>query len=251
MGVVVAIYELRHHEMTKLKRLNYICILITVAATLFELVYFLVFKQTAVIGMLSFVVYITATAVELLKESREMAIKAKESEMYHKLAYTDGLTGLKNRTAFLHDMDSRMKVNKEINEYSIDPTAIVMFDLNDLKLCNDKYGHDNGDKYIKMVCDELISVFGNDGNCYRIGGDEFCVITDNTDCSDIENKLESFKKSVKKLDEQHFVVSVSVAVGYAVYNSKRDKTLNDTLRFADAVMYENKLQLKQHRNGNE
>ena len=51
-----------------------------------------------------------------------------------------------------------------------------MFDLNDLKKCNDTYGHDYGDQYIMMASEILKKLFALDGKCYRIGGDEFCAL---------------------------------------------------------------------------
>ena len=120
-----------------------------------------------------------------------------------------------------------------------------MFDLNDLKKCNDNFGHEYGDCYITMVSDIIKEVFGTDGKCYRIGGDEFCSIMDYTSQEDIENKYNHFVEAIQKKNEQEFVVPVSVAVGYAIYDPNIDKSLEETLKRADAMMYQNKQKIKQ------
>ena len=116
-----------------------------------------------------------------------------------------------------------------------------------MKQCNDTYGHESGDRYIKMIADALQRVFGIDARCYRIGGDEFCAIMPNTNQNEIDHKIISLNRTVQELDRKGFVVPVSVAVGYAVYQSECDETLKDTLRRADVLMYKNKQMLKKGR----
>lgn len=57
-----------------------------------------------------------------------------------------------------------------------DKTAIVMLDLNNLKKCNDRYGHEAGDTYLKKASEMITNAFSQENTVYRIGGDEFCVI---------------------------------------------------------------------------
>lgn len=55
--------------------------------------------------------------------------------------------------------------------------VVLIADLNNLKLINDTLGHQYGDEAIKLTADVLHSSFSDIGSCYRIGGDEFCVIS--------------------------------------------------------------------------
>ena len=119
--------------------------------------------------------------------------------------------------------------------------------MNDLKECNDLYGHENGDKYIKMVSEVLIRIVGVDGRCYRIGGDEFCVIMPKTGQNEIDNKLTAILREIQELNKKGFVVPVSVAAGYAVFDSEYDQTLEDTMKRADVLMYQNKQLIKKNR----
>ncbi len=88
---------------------------------------------------------------------------AKQSALYRKLAFTDELTGLSNRTAFREDLDKRMAPDNSTGEEKILPTVVFMFDLNDLEICNDTNGHDYGDQYIKMAAAALKKSFVQEG----------------------------------------------------------------------------------------
>ena len=54
--------------------------------------------------------------------------------------------------------------------------AVLFFDVDDFKSVNDQYGHLYGDECLKFVGKAILDVYGDKGSCYRIGGDEFCVI---------------------------------------------------------------------------
>lgn len=247
VGSVMGIRELRISRVTRQMRLNLICIFGIFAAAILELVLFRVFGKSNIFGMLGFVVYVCVLSVEMVRKSRKMVERAQETELYRKLAYTDELTGAYNRTAFQHDLDSQISVDEETGRTVVKENTVFVFDLNDLKKCNDNFGHDNGDKYIKMVADMLLHVFGIDGRCYRIGGDEFCVIMPGGNQNEIDHKLISVVRNVQELDRKGFVVPVGVAVGYAVFNPEYDATLEDTVKRADVLMYQNKQVIKKNR----
>ena len=120
-----------------------------------------------------------------------------------------------------------------------------MFDLNDLKKCNDTYGHDYGDQYIKMAADALKKTFAQEGRCYRIGGDEFCAWMPYTSLDEIDKKLQMLEQDISELNNHGFVVIVSISVGYAIYQEDVDGGgLYSTMKRADAMMYERKQEYK-------
>ncbi|NLO20999.1 MAG: GGDEF domain-containing protein, partial [Syntrophomonadaceae bacterium] len=80
----------------------------------------------------------------------------------------DPQTGVRTRAAFERILKSYLK--KGIN------AAVVMFDLNDLKFTNDRFGHEAGDKQIIYSAKIIQASFKDIGQIFRIGGDEFCVI---------------------------------------------------------------------------
>jgi diguanylate cyclase (GGDEF) domain len=175
-----------------------------------------------------------------VKKSHKMLEQAKESELYRKLAFVDELTGVYNRTAFKRDLNSCLVTDEKTQEQKILPTVLYMFDLNDLKKCNDNFGHEYGDQYIQMISSGIRKIFESDGNCYRIGGDEFCVITPFTSKTAISERLKCLNAYVAEKRKLDFVVPISVAAGYAVYDPEIDATLEDTMRRADDMMYQDK-----------
>ena len=79
----------------------------------------------------------------------------------------DGLTGLLNQKSYLNTTASLSKSG-----------TLIVFDIDDFKGVNDHYGHLVGDQCLKEIADSIKNAYSQDGYCYRIGGDEFCVLLD-------------------------------------------------------------------------
>lgn len=246
MTIIMAIRTMKIAKITSKMKLNFVCILFIMAATMYELILFQLYDKKSILAMVGFVFYTGIMSLEMIKKSRIMMERAQEAEVYRKLAYMDELTGTYNRTAFQQDLNNHMLESQDFGRAFVTPKTIFMFDLNDLKKCNDTYGHEKGDEYIKMVAQILIHVMGIDAKCYRIGGDEFCAIMQNSAQSEIDNKLISIIRETQELDRKGFVVPISVAVGYAVFNPEYDESLEDTMKRADMLMYQNKQLIKKH-----
>lgn len=223
---------------TKEVRKVAICMFLIMICTFADLFFFNNGNKTNSYGIDAFLIYIIVMSFDLLKRSRKMSERANESEIYRKLAYIDELTGTFNRNAYVRDYENF------IQEKNVLPMAVYMFDLNELKLCNDTYGHDAGDQYIIMVADVIKQQFEVDGRCYRMGGDEFCVVMPYKSKDSVENNLAVFQHRIKMLNREAFYVKISVAVGYALYDPEKDNTLNDTKARADEQMYMNKTAMK-------
>lgn len=249
IGVGISIHEILVNKITRQIRINSICVLVILASTLLELAIFRFGHKSTPLGSAGFLIYIVVMGVENVRKSRKLMERAKESEIYRKLAFTDELTGLYNRTAFNRDLESRVETDKATSEVKIPPTVIFMFDLNDLKKCNDTYGHDYGDQYIMMAADILQKMFDLDGKCYRIGGDEFCALMPYVSMNEIKEKMLMLERYMKELNRRKFVVTVSMAAGYAVYKEDRDEGLDGTMKRADEMMYEKKQEYKKQRSG--
>lgn len=244
--VTMTIREIASHGFVGQVRINSICVLVMLVSTVLELGIYRVGNRSTPLGSMGFLFYISVMGVVNVRKARELMEQAREGELYRKLAYTDELTGLSNRTAFREDMEKRMELDKAAGKETILPTVVYMFDLNDLKKCNDTYGHDYGDKYIKMAADVLKRLFEREGKCYRIGGDEFCAWEPYTSQTVIDEKLSMLEQEVRQLNDRGFVVNVSVAVGYAVYAEEEDGGgLYSTMKRADAMMYERKQAYKE------
>jgi diguanylate cyclase (GGDEF)-like protein len=196
------------------------------------------------IGVLLFIICYAISSIEKFMDTMTLGAKA---ELISKLAYQDGLTEFGNRTLFNERMD-------EINEHKLDTNqeiGIVMFDINNLKQVNDRLGHQAGDDMLKAGAELIKGVYGDDGECFRIGGDEFVCIM----------KGENMLKKCRELDEIFAEVMVEynrniattfrvrIASGYCVYDkSKRECDIHDIYKKADSYMYEKKKAMKEQDN---
>lgn len=194
-------------------------------------------SSTRVLGMLGFVSYIITLGIMKMRENQRllaMGIKAKQLE---KVAYHDPLTGLYNRAAYVED----------IGKESFNPKdyIVAMFDLNNLKQCNDTLGHEAGDRYLIESAGMLHQTFGNIGKCYRMGGDEFCVLMEGRTLEECRIRTAELQNMVEKRNKQcpgEFVMQI--ACGYKKYCADIDYDIGDTLRRADKMMYHEKLMMK-------
>ncbi len=152
--------------------------------------------------------------------------------------YVDALTSVQNKAAFT----SRIG---DLQEQMYDPDrplefAIGMFDCDDLKKINDRYGHEKGDLYLKASCRLICRVFKH-SPVFRIGGDEFAVLLQNDDYRDRDALVEDFKKGREETRQaENEWERVHIAMGVAVYDPKVDGSVNDTIHRADKLMYANK-----------
>ncbi|MGN0994386.1 MAG: GGDEF domain-containing protein [Butyricicoccus sp.] len=138
----------------------------------------------------------------------------------------DAVTCLLNRRCFdvaIGKLDSR--------------AAILFFDINHFKQVNDTYGHSAGDLCLKAVAEQLRNVYGKYGTCYRIGGDEFCVILDRKP-DDLEELNGQFMAAVEQLREADARMP-DLALGYAFFDPGRTH-IQKVIEEADAMMYQNK-----------
>ena len=144
-------------------------------------------------------------------------------------------TGLHNRNAY----DEWVAKNARDCE-----TAIVTFDLNDLKYCNDTFGHAAGDKYIQDAAKLISEVFEPAGVCYRIGGDEFCAVIRHARSEWVEERLRRLEYLEWKYNEGKMDVPMRIAYGYAIFDEQYDKNMEETRNRADVKMYEKKRAIK-------
>nr|WP_315024992.1 GGDEF domain-containing protein [uncultured Aminipila sp.] len=147
----------------------------------------------------------------------------------------DILTGLLNRAAFETQLN---RISKK------DSAVILIFDLNDFKEINDKYGHQVGDECIKIVGQIIKSSFQQIGYCYRIGGDEFCVLGHNNDESIIEAGIQAMMVLLEK-NREILPNLPHISYGYSLYKKAEGKDIILTFKEADHKMYAYKKQAKE------
>ena len=155
------------------------------------------------------------------------------------MAHTDALTAVSNKGAY--DVKAR-ELQQRINDPEDTPAfAIAIFDCDDLKLINDRYGHDKGDLYLKNTSAMICHVFLH-SPVYRIGGDEFAVILEGDNLRASKSMSSLFEKRCEETckDGKEWWEQIRVSMGIAVYDPADDRTVDDVARRADKQMYENK-----------
>ena len=188
-------------------------------------------SDTSLIVRIGFLIFIVILSRESVRQSLELMEKGKKAEGYRKLAVKDMLTGLFNRNAYIADME-KLKPSPEI--------MIATFDLNDLKKCSDTFGHSEGDYYILSAANIIHDVFSQYGSCYRIGGDEFCVIIKNALHIPIEQLKQNLTEKETAFNRSNPAVCMHICFGYAFFDPKMDADLEKTRDRADERMYEDK-----------
>lgn len=158
------------------------------------------------------------------------------------LAYTDSLTGVKNKNAF----DAMVtQFEKDFVAGESKRFGIVLFNINGLKKVNDTEGHESGNKLIVAASRIITSVYSG-SEVYRVSGDEFSVVVTDDNLDKREELFEQFKKQMKNTwEEKDACDRVSVACGWSVYNPELDRGLIEGVyKRADAAMHDNKSRMK-------
>ena len=155
--------------------------------------------------------------------------KQTEAEL-RKLANSDTLTGLPNRSYF--QANQQRLVNNKI------PHALLVFDLDNFKKVNDSLGHEVGDVLLCKVAERIRSLGRNQDSVYRLGGDEFSLIVENT--NDIHTTTSIAKQVLDsialplKLKSQEIVLYSSIGI---VLYPEDGINPQELLKNADTAMY--------------
>ena len=151
---------------------------------------------------------------------------------------TDTVTGLQNRFA----------LRRDYNSYEDQTLHVMMLDLDNFKLINDNFGHGAGDQVLQRVGKLLRDTFG-ETHCYRYGGDEFLVITDQMDEMEFNRRAGSLVKDIQNSKFGNQNLSVTVSGGYVYGKTESGEDLRLMIHQADVRLYEVKGQGKNQISG--
>ena len=161
----------------------------------------------------------------------------KERDEAQTIALTDPLTGVKSKHAFLF---FQKEIDASIEAGTAEAFAVVVCDVNGLKVINDTLGHKAGDEYIRSACKMICDTFQH-SPVFRTGGDEFVVIMRGRDyIIRKELVLALHDRSVEHISKNEVVISG----GLSEYDPEADGSFHDVFERADALMYEEKKLLK-------
>lgn len=232
--------ELRLRVITRKLRTTAICCCLCLVGTTIDMLtyYYSGNSGDMTYCLLAFLIYVIAMGYISYKETKALMERGRQAAHYRKLAMHDELTGLYNR-AYYADFIQK-------NDVLRPDCYLIMMDVNDLKKCNDTWGHDHGDELLINASYLVKKAFPN-GKCIRLGGDEFCVLLVNSSIQECHDCLNTFDFILEEFNASHpDAFPVNIAYGYASYISKIDFDFNDTMRRADRMMYQMKLSMKTH-----
>jgi len=156
----------------------------------------------------------------------------KKAEAYLEyLGNHDVLTQLYNRAYFVNEL-------KRLERRGESPVSIIYIDLNNLKLVNDRLGHDTGDGLLRRMGEILNKAVVYPGHAARIGGDEFAVVMPFADEVMAEKMVGDILKLVELNNQYYSQMELNFSIGFAT--SLPGERLAAVARRADLLMYENK-----------
>ncbi|MCK4308903.1 MAG: PAS domain S-box protein [Candidatus Atribacteria bacterium] len=175
------------------------------------------------IKLMEFVSSQVATAIER---------KSSEEKIKH-LSFHDALTGLYNRAYF----------EEELERYNFPryyPLSIAMLDVNGLKVINDTFGHQEGDRLLQHLSQILTFVSRQGDILARIGGDEFAILLPSTTSEQTHSFCERIKEACQQDKIKPIYLRLNISLGYATQEGEY-KDINSLLKAADRKMYQDKL----------
>ncbi|WP_421134064.1 EAL domain-containing protein [Alteromonas sp. A079] len=155
--------------------------------------------------------------------------KSTEKELL-KLANTDPLTELPNRSFFQASHQNLVR--------KASPHTLLCLDMDNFKKINDSLGHQTGDILIKQIAKRLQRITGKSATCYRLGGDEFSVLMeDSADVHTVTHYAQSVLDTLSRpfiINKQEFVLGASVGIAFFPADGT---TPQEMLKNADTAMY--------------
>lgn len=159
-----------------------------------------------------------------------------QDEKIKSLVYVDTITGLNNRLSIFQIIDGLLRDGNDENT-----TGILFLDIDNFKNINDTYGHDVGDKVLKIIGQKLIEFESEDISIGRFGGDEFLAVIKN---QKDDKEIIEFCKNLKRVFSEKvvvdgYVVTTTISIGISIYPINA-QSRGDLVKKADLALYKAK-----------
>ncbi|QKI89794.1 diguanylate cyclase [Thiomicrorhabdus xiamenensis] len=184
---------------------------------------------------------ILSSSLSLIPDTNQViVISVDHTEMRYyeqqllRLTNTDELTQLRNRKYF----NERMKEQLDLFNRYQQPFCMIIFDIDDFKAINDKYGHKVGDDVLIRMSEVITSVVRKTDLLFRVGGEEFVVLAPQTVLSEGEVLAEKIRlavyENVDVLQGRHVSISLGVA------EIRKDESFDAIYQRVDELLYQAK-----------
>lgn len=149
----------------------------------------------------------------------------------------DSLTGVFNRNYFEKVFNAYRTHSLE----NMESYSLVICDLNDLKLINDRFGHSIGDMLLVEFTRQMKDLLSDSDVFARIGGDEFAILIRNQSLEKASEKMQHISKQIQSNSVQHQGIAIPLGFSYGIASSPEDSMVYEVLnRIADVRMYQYK-----------
>lgn len=182
--------------------------------------------------ILLFIGYLTYEKILISRLRMELAEGQFQSALWRDLALTDPLTGLYNRRFAERHVKAEIARARRQGY----PLTLALFDLDNFKAINDRFGHAAGDAALKAFAERLSKVVREGDLAARLGGDEFMLLLADCKHSDLPRVLGRLGSVTVEIGGSQ--IAVGFSHGWTEY---RDGDQPETLfRYADKVLYADK-----------
>jgi two-component system cell cycle response regulator len=153
------------------------------------------------------------SALQVLSNQLAIALSnARAVKRLEEMATTDGLTGCLNKRAFLEELESKIRSAQRFQK----KLSLIVTDIDHFKSVNDTYGHATGDVVIKELGAILMRVKRETDRVARFGGEEFCVLCEETDTEGAVQLAERVREELGKTVFQTELGKLKVAASLGV-----------------------------------
>ena len=182
----------------------------------------------------------TARMIEILRQNNEiqkqlednLALMAENNIVLDRLSRNDVLTGILNRRGFFDIAKSVIEEGREMKRDVI----LSYVDMNNLKVINDRFGHDDGDFSLKTISQILTEVVSGNGTVGRIGGDEYALLYYGKK-NEEELRKEIDQRFGKMNEESEKPYNITVSCGFFRIHPEDEISLDDAMAMADRNLY--------------
>ncbi len=178
---------------------------------------------------------------ELCDEGKSALLLMREMSDYYrrllKKLELDSLTGLPGSNKY-HELIS------ELTTRPAKSVGIIMFDVNDLKHCNDTLGHHAGDMLLQRAAESFHAVTGEGVRIFRTGGDEFVAVMPNCAESDMDAVVAKWQEALDGLNAS-VAGPLRCTIAHGTAFGEGEYALAEVMKFADERMYGEKRRMKE------
>jgi len=147
----------------------------------------------------------------------DLMVNAESFEEVESLSYTDNLTGLANQRYFVRRLDEEIDRARRYSR----SLGLIIFDIDELKGINDRYGHQAGDQVLRQMGVTLGNSIRSIDVVARYGGDEFCIIMPESDRATCARFMQRLQKKIEssrfRLNQIEREVTCTVSLGGAIF----------------------------------